>query len=136
MTFKFSRISKRNLVTSVEYLQRHFLNHPACFFSWNRPKIDRPSVLGAKNPAQCTGLELLPEPFQNKICYRLHWKYTTFSYFSIICSSAIWKSLFLRNRSYLRNFWHLEGSWLHIILSFCRQLLLRVGYSLVHFMKV
>ena len=33
MTFDFSRISKINPETSVEYLQRHFLNHPACFFS-------------------------------------------------------------------------------------------------------
>ena len=32
-TFAFSRISKTNLETSVEYLQRHFLSHPACFFS-------------------------------------------------------------------------------------------------------
>ena len=35
-----SRISKTNLEISVEYLQRHFLNHLACFF-WNRPLIDR-----------------------------------------------------------------------------------------------
>ena len=51
-------------------------------------------------PAQCTGLELLPEPLQNKICYRLHTKFMPFSCFLIICSSATWKSLFLRNRSY------------------------------------
>ena len=33
MTFDFPRISKINLETSVEYLQRHFLNLPACFSS-------------------------------------------------------------------------------------------------------
>ena len=32
MNFDFSGISKTNLETSVEYLQRHILNHPACFF--------------------------------------------------------------------------------------------------------
>ena len=45
-------------------------------------------------PAHCTGLELLPEPPQNKICYRLHPKYTSFSCFPIVWSSAVWKSLF------------------------------------------
>ena len=45
-------------------------------------------------PAHCTALELLSEPPQNKIYYRLHPKYTSFSCFPIICSSAIWKSLF------------------------------------------
>ena len=54
-------------------------------------------------PAHCTDIELLPEPPQNKIYYRLHRKYTSFSCSPIICSSAIWKSLFLRNRSYLRH---------------------------------
>ena len=29
MTFKFPKISKTNPETSVEYLQRHFFNHPA-----------------------------------------------------------------------------------------------------------
>ena len=32
MTFFFSRISKINTKTSMEYLQRHFLNHLAQFF--------------------------------------------------------------------------------------------------------
>ena len=32
MAFDFSRISKTNLETSVEYLQKHFLNQSACFF--------------------------------------------------------------------------------------------------------
>ena len=41
MTFDFSRISKTNLETSVEYLQRYFLNHPVRFFFWNRLLIDR-----------------------------------------------------------------------------------------------
>ena len=31
MTFEFSRISKTNLEALVEHLQKHFLNHPACF---------------------------------------------------------------------------------------------------------
>ena len=33
MNFDFSRISKTNPETSVEYLQSHFLSHSACFFS-------------------------------------------------------------------------------------------------------
>ena len=41
VNFDFLRISKANLETSVEYLQRHFLNHPARFFFWNRSLIDR-----------------------------------------------------------------------------------------------
>ena len=32
MNFDFPRISKTNLETSMEYLQRHFLDHPASFF--------------------------------------------------------------------------------------------------------
>ena len=40
-------------------------------------------------PAHSTGLELLPEPPQNKICYILHPKYMSFSCFPTICSSAI-----------------------------------------------
>ena len=87
-------------------------------------------------PAQCTGLEPLPESPQNKVCHRLHPEYTPFSCLPIICLSAIWKYLFLRNWSYLRHFWYLEGSWLNVIPSFCRQLLLPADYSLVHFMKV
>ena len=66
-------------------------------------------------PAQCTGLERLPETSHNKICYRLHPIYTAFSYFQITCSSTIWKSLYLRNRSYLRYFWYLQWSWLNVI---------------------
>ena len=45
-------------------------------------------------PNHCTGLEFLLEPAQNKICYRLHPKYTSFFCFLIVCSSAIWKLLF------------------------------------------
>ena len=45
-------------------------------------------------PAHSTGLELLPELPYNKICYRLHQKYTPFPCFPITCSSGIWKSLF------------------------------------------
>ena len=55
-------------------------------------------------PAQCTGLEPLPESPQNKVCHRLHPEYTPFSCLPIICLSAIWKYLFLRNWSYLRHF--------------------------------
>ena len=58
---------------------------------------DVPSVLGAKiysYPAHCTGLELFPELPQNKICYILHSKYTSFYCFPIISTSAIWNSLF------------------------------------------
>ena len=32
MIFDFTRMSKPNPEISVEYLKRHFLNHPACFF--------------------------------------------------------------------------------------------------------
>ena len=39
--------------------------------------------------AHFTGLELHPEPSQNKICFKLHPKYTSFSCFPIICSFAI-----------------------------------------------
>ena len=42
-------------------------------------------------PAQCTGLEPLPQPPLNKIRYRLHPKYTPFFCFPLICLSAIWK---------------------------------------------
>ena len=137
MTFEFSIVSKTNLGTSVEYLQRHFLNHPAWFFLEQTADryIDSLSLV-LRYPVQFTGLELLPEPLQNKICYRLHPKYSPFSCFPIICSYAIWKSLFLQNMCYLRHFWYLEGSWLNVIPSFCRQVLLRTDYSLVHFMKV
>ena len=86
--------------------------------------------------AHCTSLELLSYPLQNKTCYRLHPKYKSFFCFLIFCSSPVWKSLFLRNRSYLRHFWYLEGSWLNVISSFCRQLLLSADYSLVHFKEI
>ena len=131
MNFEFSRISKTNL-TSVKYSKRHFLNHPACFFL--EQTTDRKielliSVL--RLPSQCTALQLLAEPLQNKICHTLHAKFTPFSCFPIICLPAIWKSFFfLRNRSYLRHY------WLNVIPTFCQQLLLRADYSLVHFMKV
>ena len=131
MTFEFSRISKTNLIL-VEYLKGRFLNPIACFF-WNRPLIDRwifCSRCWDIYPVHCTGLEIFPELSQNKICYILHPKHTSFSCFSIICTCAIWKSLFLRH------FWYLEGSWLNLIQSFCRQILLRADYSLVYFMKV
>ena len=88
MAFDFSRISKTNLENSVEFVQGHFLNHPAYFFSkTDHLYIDRHFVLGAEMyPAHCTSLELLHESPQNKLCYRLHPKYTGFSCFPIICS--------------------------------------------------
>ena len=62
MTFEFSRIFKTNL-TSVKYLKRHFLSHPACFF-YNRPQVDRwtfCSMCWDIYSAHCNGLELFPE---------------------------------------------------------------------------
>ena len=135
MTFKFSRISKTNLEPSVEYLQRYFLNHLTCFFL--EQTTDRQIELlfwVLRYRAHCTRPEFLPEPPQNKICYRLHLKYTYLSCFPTICSSAVWKPLFLRNRSYLQHFDIFERSW--VIVSFCRQLLLLADYSFVHFLKV
>ena len=62
MTFEFFRISKTNLI-SVEYLKRHFLNHPACFFC-SRPLIDRWTFCSRCLDlylSHCTGPELFPE---------------------------------------------------------------------------
>ena len=70
-------------------------------------------------PAECASLELLPEPPQNKICYRLHPKHSPLFCFPIIYCSEILKSLFLRNTSYLCHFWCLEGSWLNVIPILC-----------------
>ena len=95
MIFESFRISKTNL-NSVEYLKRHFLNHLACFF-WNSPLIERWTFCSRRwdiYPALCIELELFPELPQNKICDILHPKYTSFSCFLIICTSAAWKSLF------------------------------------------
>ena len=89
-TFKPSRIPETTL-TSVEYLKRHFFNHPACFFleqTTDDRKIDLLFFV-LRYPVQCTGLELIPESFQNKICNRLHPKCTPFACFPIICSPAI-----------------------------------------------
>ena len=55
MTFEFFRISRTNL-TSVEYLKRHFLNHPAYFSGTAHLKIDRPAVLGAEINTLLTAL--------------------------------------------------------------------------------
>ena len=96
-----SQISKTNL-TSVEYLKRHFLNHPACFFFLERT-TDREKellFLVLRYPAPCTGLELLPEPLQKKNLLQTTFKMYVLLIFPTICSSAIWKFLFLRNRSY------------------------------------
>ena len=73
MTFDFSRISKTNLETSVEYLQRYFLNHPVRFFFLEQTTDRQIDILFwvLRYPAQCTGLELLPEPPQNRIYYNL-----------------------------------------------------------------
>ena len=136
MTFKPSRISETTL-TSVKYLKRHFFNHPACFFLEQATDDRKIYILFfvLRYPVQCTSLELIPQSLQNKICNRLHPKCTPFACFPIICSPAIWKLLFSRNRSNLCYFWYLEGRWLNVISAFWRQLLLRVGYSLVHSMK-
>ena len=125
MTFDFSRISKTNLETSVEYLQRHFFNHLVCFILEQTP--DRQIhllFLVLRYPAHCNGLELLPESPQNKFCYRLHPKYTAFSCFPVVCTSPVWKSLFLQNRSHLTHLWYLEGSWMNAFQNFCQQFLL------------
>ena len=66
MTFDFSRISKTNLETSVEYLQRYFFNH---FLFLLEQTTDRQIDLMfgvLRYPAHCTGLERLPEAPQNK----------------------------------------------------------------------
>ena len=137
MTFEFSRISKAQLATSVKYFQRHFLNQIACFFFLKQIPDRQIDLLFwvLRYPAQCTGLDLLSEPPQNKIGYRLHPKYTFFSGFPTICSPAVWKS-FLQNSNYLRHFWYLEGHFMNDITSFCRQLRLRADFFLVHFRKV
>ena len=65
---------------------------PPCLFFFLEQTTDRQIDLlfwVLRYPAQCTGLELFLEPPKNKICYRLHTKYTSFSCFQIICSSAI-----------------------------------------------
>ena len=95
MTFEFSRICQTNL-NSVEYLKIHFLKHSVCFF-WNRSLVDRWNFFSKCwdiYPAHYAGLELFLELHQNKICYILHPKYTSLPSFPIICTSAIWKSLF------------------------------------------
>ena len=65
-----------NLETSVEYLQRHFFNYPACFFleQTTDRQIDLLFQI-LRYPAHRTDLEPLPGPSQSKICYRLHRKY-------------------------------------------------------------
>ena len=99
------RFPKTNLETSVEYLQRHFFNHPACLFL--EQITDRYIELlfwVLRYSVHCHGLELLQEPPQNKICYSLHQKYTSFPCFPITCSSAIWKSFFFGKQELLTPF--------------------------------
>ena len=81
--FQNFRGKPRNL---VEYLLRHFINHPACFFLektidrhpacfFLEKNIDRQIDLlfwMLRDPANYTDLELLSEPPQNKMCYILH----------------------------------------------------------------
>ena len=81
--FQNFRDKPRNL---VEYLLRHFINHPACFFLektidrhpacfFLEKNIDRQIDLlfwMLRDPANYTDLELLSEPPQNKMCYILH----------------------------------------------------------------
>ena len=72
-------------------------SQPPCSVFFLEQTTDRQTDLlfwVLRYPAHCTALQHLPEPPQNKICYRLHPKYTYFSCFPIIWSSAIWKSLF------------------------------------------
>ena len=68
MTFRVFRISEINLETSMEYLQRHFIKHPACIF------LEKTDLLFwmLRYTANNTGQELLSEPPQNKMCYILH----------------------------------------------------------------
>ena len=49
MTSSLSTIPERNLETSVEYLQRHLLNHPASSGT-DHGQTDRSSDLGADVP--------------------------------------------------------------------------------------
>ena len=80
MTFDFLRIFKTNPETSMEYLKKHFLNHLACFFL--EQTTDRQIYFWVlRYPTYCNSVELLPESPQNKIYYRLHPKYTSFSCF-------------------------------------------------------
>ena len=60
---------------------------PPCLFFSEQPTDNIYS-------AHCTSLEPFPELPENEICYLLHPKYTYFSCFPIICTSAVWKSLF------------------------------------------
>ena len=108
MTFKFSRISQTNLETSVEYLQRHFLKHPARSFFLEQTTDRQLDLL--LWVLRC--LKRLPESPQNKICYRLQLKHTPFSYFPIICSYSIRKCLFLQNRSYASFYILREADWM------------------------
>ena len=107
----------------MEYLQRHISSTTQLVFFWNRPLIDRwSSVLAAEIPcplyytrtSSWTKIKWNKNLNQNKICYRMHAQYTSFFCFLIICLSPIWKFLFLWNRSYLRNFWYIEGSSLNV----------------------
>ena len=70
---------------------------PACFFFLEQTTDRQIDLLFwvPRYPAQLTGLELLFEPPQNIVYYKLHPTYTYFSCFPIIWSSAIWKSLLL-----------------------------------------
>ena len=65
---------------------------PSCLFFFLEQTTDKQIDLLfwiLRYPAHSTGLEFLPEPPQNKICYRLHPKYTSFSCFPIFCSCAV-----------------------------------------------
>ena len=71
-------------------------SQPPCFFFLEQTTDRQMDLLFwiLRYLAHCTAVELFPEPPQNKFCYRLHPKYTSFSCFPTICSSAIWKSVF------------------------------------------
>ena len=126
MTPDFSRISKTNQENLVEYLQRQFLNYPASFFlqeTTNR-QIDllfwvlRYSALAKNFFLNLPKFKSVADYIQN---VRL----------SLVSNNLLVYNLkvFIVNRSYLRHFWYLEGSWLNVIPSFCH-----TDYSLVHFM--
>ena len=138
MTFEFSRISETTLEASVEYLQRHFLNHPVCSFFLEQTLNKQIDLLVwvLRYPVQCTGLELLAEPPQKWNLLQITSKTNAVLLFPnnlLVCNLKV---LFLRKKSYLRHFWYLEGSWLNVISSFCQKLLLRANYSLVHIIKI
>ena len=106
------------------------------FLFWYWSLTDRPSALGAEMPCLVHWSRSSSRTSPKEDLLHITSGICTFSCTPVIWLSAVWKTLFLRNRSYLRHFWFLEGSRLNVISSFCRQLLLRADSSLVGFIKV